>query len=298
MGSKFLGGSKYLSELLPLVPEEVKRFVDWVACHECGPICDALREETGLEIGPNGGNGPVVATEVVDGAWHMHSTIEIDYINPSMASTADFVLRWVDGGLTDLEEDFHEHEDIIRGSAIVVRGLLSDREMKAILLTNPDLMCRYTYDSGPSLTFYWQLIGLYSAILRVEASDLTRVLLAHGLALAFIHFGADANGEPWDTNEFEWTSESIREGLALHYASRALERTGTSAGGTGNALKALLKALPQPYHAHGKWQLAKLPPEVIRKGMLLIRKKRRIYDEDFETALLDAMEELDRGGEG
>lgn len=150
-----------------------------------------------------------------------------------------------------------------------------------------------TDEANSRIELYWGVIGLAARLLGVSVEALTVKVLAHELAHAYTHVGADADGRRWGSTAFSRTDRSLKEGLAQYYTWRVLERLGRQAMGSAvarSALEAAEKLLPfQPkdYHTHRPW-LEEFTPEEVREAMLTLRCHGAGKLADFEELLKQA----------
>ena len=127
-----------------------------------------------------------------------------------------------------------------------------------------------TDDANARIELFWGVIGLVSRLLGVSLEGLTMKVLAHELAHAYTHVGADADGRRWGTTAFQRTDRTLLEGLAQYYTCRVLERLGKQAPGAMDAYEKLLPHQPEIYRTHLGW-LENHSPEEVREAMLTIR---------------------------
>jgi len=121
-------------------------------------------------------------------------------------------------------------------------------------------------------------------LLGVSLEGLTVKVLAHELAHAHTHVGADADGRRWGTTAFQRTDRALKEGLAQYYTCRVLERLGKQAPGAMDAYEKLLPHQPQIYGTHLGW-LESHTPEEVREAMLTIRCRDAGRLDEFEWLL-------------
>ena len=106
--------------------------------------------------------------------------------------------------------------------------------VKIILEVNEDVLGVYRYKlpsrfrpedpwSG-SIELYWGVIGVVAAATGVTIEALTVVVLAHELAHAYTHLGADIDGRRWASTDFRDSAHPLKEGLAQYYTYRVLDR--------------------------------------------------------------------------
>lgn len=174
--------------------------------------------------------------------------------------------------------------------------------VKWILEVNQDILGIYKYrvSQGSPLFFkpktvakieiYWGAIGLVSQSIGVTIEDLTTVVLAHELAHAYTHLGCDIDGHRWDTSDFTKSDHELKEGLAQYYTFLVCKRIARHMPYSEKAYEELLKRQPAAYQTHAPW--TKLTPEVIRLGMLEIRRTGIGQSKDFNKSLEEACNTL------
>ena len=111
--------------------------------------------------------------------------------------------------------------------------------------------------------------------------------MAHELAHAYTHVGADADGRRWGTTAFQRTDRALLEGLAQYYTCRVLERLGKLAPGAMDAYEKLLPHQPAIYRTHLSW-LEHYSPEEVRDAMLTVRCRGAGTLSEFQSLLNDA----------
>jgi hypothetical protein len=144
-----------------------------------------------------------------------------------------------------------------------------------------------TDDANARIELFWGVIGLVSRLLGVSVEGLTVKVLAHELAHAYTHVGADADGRRWGTGSFQRTDRALLEGLAQYYTCRVLERLGKQAPGAMDAYEKLLPHQPDIYRSHLGW-LERHTPEDVRHAMLTIRCRAAGSFAEFEALLGEA----------
>lgn len=142
-------------------------------------------------------------------------------------------------------------------------------------------------DANARVELFWGVIGLVSRLLGVSVEGLTVKVLAHELAHAYTHVGADADGRRWGTTAFQRTDRALLEGLAQYYTCRVLERLGKQAAGAMDAYEKLLPHQPPIYRTHLGW-LENHSPEEVRDAMLTIRCRGAGSVAEFECLLGEA----------
>ena len=144
-----------------------------------------------------------------------------------------------------------------------------------------------TDDANARVELFWGVIGLVSRLLGVSVEGLTVKVLAHELAHAYTHVGADADGRRWGTTAFQRTDRALLEGLAQYYTCRVLERLGKLAPGAMDAYEKLLPHQPAIYRTHLSW-LEHYSPEEVRDAMLTVRCRGAGTLSEFQSLLNDA----------
>ena len=129
--------------------------------------------------------------------------------------------------------------------------------------------------------------GLVSRLLGVSVEGLTVKVLAHELAHAYTHVGADEDGRRWGSTAFQRTDRASLEGLAQYYTCRVLERLGKQAPGAIYAYEKLLPHQPAIYRTHLGWHEHHSPEEV-REAMLTIRCREAGSLAEFEWLLRES----------
>lgn len=141
------------------------------------------------------------------------------------------------------------------------------------------------------IELYWGVIGLIAAMLGVSAEALTTVVLAHELAHAYTHVGADIDGERWASVAFAQSQHELKEGLAQYYTDLVCRRLDNQIPDALLAYSELLPRQPAAYRTHEEW-VADFRPEEIRMAMLPVRRNGVGNVDGFDEALSDARERL------
>jgi hypothetical protein len=121
----------------------------------------------------------------------------------------------------------------------------------------------------------------------VSVEGLAVYVLAHELAHAYTHIGADADGMRWDDHAFASSERALKEGLAKYYAVLVLGRLERRIPEARIAHDKLLPHLPAPYHAHIPW-LQHFTLEEVRDAMRTVRRNGIGKVQAFNDALDDA----------
>jgi hypothetical protein len=144
--------------------------------------------------------------------------------------------------------------------------------VKWILEIDEDVLGAYFYNGHPVyIELYWAVIGFVAQSLGVAVEDLTVVVLAHELAHAYTHLGADIDGHRWNTLSFKKSELALKEGLAQYYTSRVCNRLEYQVPKSLEAYEELLKHQPDDYKSHITW-LSRHSPEEVRFALLLMRR--------------------------
>ena len=176
--------------------------------------------------------------------------------------------------------------------------------LKKVFAIDEDVLGLYSYrlstqeglfDSEPSpnvrADLYWGVIGLVSKVLGVSVEALTVKVLAHELAHAYTHIGADADGQRWSSELFAKADRGLKEGLAQYYTVRVLDRLARQIPEALEAYKRLLPHQPEVYSAHLPW-LEHFTPEEVRDAMLSARRGGDGTMANFAGALQNARKRL------
>jgi hypothetical protein len=148
-----------------------------------------------------------------------------------------------------------------------------------------------------SIELYWAVIGLFAPALGTSVEALAMVVLAHELAHAYTHVGADIDGQRWPTVAFAMAERALKEGLAQHYTERVCHRLDGQYPEALQAYEALLKRQSGPYLTHraGRWA-ADYQPEDLRLAVIATRRQAVQSVEAFRTALGRARSHLRPAG--
>ncbi|MFO0905724.1 MAG: hypothetical protein U0939_22140 [Pirellulales bacterium] len=134
------------------------------------------------------------------------------------------------------------------------------------------------------IELYWGVIGLVATTLNADVEALTTVVLAHELAHAYTHMGADIDGERWATFAFSKTDKAVVEGLAQYYTHLVCERLEETIPGTMFAYLEMCPRQPPIYRTHLPW-IKDYLPEIVRSALLETRRNRKLALQDFEDSL-------------
>jgi len=97
---------------------------------------------------------------------------------------------------------------------------------------------------------YWAVIGFVAQMLNLDTEALAVVVLAHELAHAYTHLGADIDGVRWSGTALSESQLEVTEGLAQYYTARVCERLQDKAPAVHAAYEELLKHQPDAYKTH------------------------------------------------
>ena len=143
-----------------------------------------------------------------------------------------------------------------------------------------------------SIHLYWGVIGLVARALGVSVEGLTIKVLAHELAHAYTHLGADIDGHRWKTEDFCEAERAVKEGLAQFYTRQLLTRVSARMPEAELAYKTMLPHQPQDYQVQERWVAEGATAEHVRLAMVLFRRSRKLTLTDFETFLEQAKRDL------
>jgi hypothetical protein len=198
-------------------------------------------------------------------------------------------------------------------SESLLKRLAKADPVKTILSFKDDILGRYIYRLPPSnslnfgsspdpfkgeVELYWGVIGLVCELLNATAEELTVVVLAHELAHAYTHLGADTDGLRWGSIEFSKSDVALKEGLAQYYTWRTCERLKDRLPGALAAFTEMLPRQPEVYRTQQKWIEAKSTPEHVRAAMLETRRLGVGAAAAFMQSLTEARKRLADGRGG
>ena len=169
--------------------------------------------------------------------------------------------------------------------------------VKELHVVNDDVLGRYQFNSRSGQTsasahLYWAVIGLVARSLGISLEGLTVKVLAHELAHAYTHLGADIDGHRWDDEAFYYSARAVKEGLAQYYTRQLLHRLKGRIPEALEAYEVLLPNQPDEYRVQEAWIKGGATPEHIRLAMVLFRRGRKTKLEDFESILEQAKKDL------
>jgi hypothetical protein len=139
---------------------------------------------------------------------------------------------------------------------------------------------------NPRIEVYWAVIGLVAQALGLDVEELTGVVVAHELAHAYSHVGADIDGLRWPNKAFGEAELGLVEGLAQYYTHQVCVRLGDQHPGMLAAYRALLVHQPAPYQAHVAWTKGARPEEV-RFAILESRRRSVTKLQEFNVVMED-----------
>ena len=132
---------------------------------------------------------------------------------------------------------------------------------------------------APVIEIYWTVIGAVGKTIEVDIEGLTLVVLAHELAHAYSHLGADTDGNRWKDKAFCDSDVSIKEGIAQYYTEKVVKWLGQRySGNSNNAYAGLLKIQGPPYRIHEQWS-DDFSPEIVRAAIIECRNN-QVTDKD------------------
>lgn len=322
-----------LHTLLELIPSDTEVRVDRFRKQVSSSIRDAIRRETGLLLQRRQGytsqenprDGISVPVRLEPGLPTILQKIEFPdsywltlLISPYKADLENFL-----GSSTGLSALTHKLNDNPQGKLLLqgrdqhlmpLRNLTDellkivqkDNPAKRILEVNEDILGVYRYEL-PNKTYlnfdpmhgeivlYWGVIGLFANLLGVAIEDLTFIIMAHEVAHAYTHLGADIDGKRWETDSFAKSDHALREGLAQYYTVQISQRLMATHPGASKAFSSLLDVQPDAYKSHSEW-IKDNTPEEIRLAMLETRRKGIGEISDFAESLDKASKMLRRKG--
>lgn len=171
---------------------------------------------------------------------------------------------------------------------------------KWILEVNEDVLGTYDHREHGGLhgnvyegrvELYWSIIGLVAQLIDASVEALTIVVLAHELAHAFTHIGADIDGHRWPTDQFDKAECGLAEGLAQYYTALVCSRLDRQGAHAREAYQKLLPHQPPPYQPQENW-LKEFTPEEVRFAMIGTRRNGVGTVGKFEELLWAARERL------
>lgn len=193
-------------------------------------------------------------------------------IEEKLKSTCDFTKTLLGISLTfDLLEELHAIDDDILGQY------------------------RWTFvrnQTSGSIHLFWGVIGLVARSLGISVEGLTVKVLAHELAHAYTHLGADIDGHRWDTEDFRKTDRAVKEGLAQYYTRQLVGRIKDRMPEAEEAYRKLLPHQPAVYRVQEQWIEQGASAEHIRLAMVLFRRSRSSTLEQFNGFLDQAKRDL------
>ena len=171
---------------------------------------------------------------------------------------------------------------LVRETAESWLKLLEKHELGTALgEINEDVLGAYFYKDS-EVRIYWLAIGIYAALYSVPVEALTFVVLAHELAHAYTHVGADIDGHTWTTDEFASTDIAIIEGLAQFYTEVVCGKLKEQMPGALPAFETLLRHQSEIYRTHRKWigKTERNSGEIVRVSLVECRRSGRKMHRD------------------
>lgn len=164
---------------------------------------------------------------------------------------------------------------------------------KKIALIQVDVFGCY-YFRFPEIHLYWLAIAIFARTAGIDIAALTLVVLAHELAHAYTHLGADIDGTRWDTIAFASAHLDIVEGLAQFYTKVISEKLKTKNPSMLAAFSKLLEHQAGPYLAHKRWTESepRFAGEVVRAAMIEARTRAVKEIDAFEKVVTRTRDHL------
>lgn len=312
-----------LTDLLNRVSPETESIVEKTRLRFNQAIRQVLRAETRLQLNSvsTGDNGEeretrAVRVFVTPGMPEQLQAIKFDeslWIAIELAplrgalDTAQRAMRELCAPISQLmknsefAERFPASDYALWGMEDLIAELLQEAKkfdfLKQVFGVNEDILGLYSFrrpivaslfdDEPPPnvrVDLYWGVIGLIARVLGVSVEALTVKVLAHELAHAYTHIGADADGKRWATNWFASAEKELKEGLAQYYTVRVLDRLDRQIPEAREAYEKLLPHQPDCYKTHISW-LTDYMPEEVREAMLTVRRGANCTLSKFNEAL-------------
>jgi hypothetical protein len=257
-----------------------------------------LDAETGLSMAGKPTNLPI---KIVEGLPLSFAGILREFDDPDFwwLTAHRELLNDTHSGLMELSHALNAPRSIIRAAganettqnelhhiANIILQLLEPRQTKQVedrlRELDHDVLGAYFYQR-PEIHLYWMVIGFYASLLRVKIEHLTVVVLAHELAHAYTHLGADIDGTRWHTDAFASADIRIVEGLAQLYTDVVIDQFDQA--GIRRAFEALLERQSTPYTIFRHWTPDESRGEIIRTAMIQTRRTRNSDYDLFHRAL-------------
>ncbi len=308
-----------LKELVRRIPVETETLVSRTRTRYNAMIRRILRTESGLRLSSGGTSddedrdGHSVKIRVVPGlpAELEHVAFDDDKWLAILLAPWKSTLSSLHLGLEEIDKEllpsllvrpdqrtrFPNLEESVMITNRFVETLLKDAVafdlVKEIHSIEDDILGRYSYRVTPftgdvteaTIDLYWGVIGLVARALGVSIEGLTVKVLAHELAHAYTHLGADIGGDRWDAGLFAKADRRLKEGLAQYYTTRVVERMRSQIPEAEIAYKKLLPIQPEAYRTHVSWVEGGRSPEEIRFAMISLRRQRKSTLSEFSEAL-------------
>ena len=133
----------------------------------------------------------------------------------------------------------------------------------------------------PVIEIYWSVIGAFAKSLDIDVEGLTVTVLAHELAHAYSHKGADTDGDRWGDVAFCNSTVFIKEGIAQYYTEKIVRWLRLRNLETPHAAYSrLLKCQSPPYRIHEQWS-SDYSQEAVRAAIIECRNKQTTKTEEF-----------------
>jgi hypothetical protein len=315
-----------IKDLLKQIPSETGQVVDRTRTRFNTAIRQMLRQETGLRlITGRGSEDEKQETHAIRILIEAGVPAEMEYMEFSDDKWLAILLAPWRTDLQSLQRSAHSTktglierlpaeivcEGPYAGIATKLKDVASFAEhllqistsidlVKELHAIDNDILGQYRFGStkqnqdSASIHLYWGVIGLVARALGVSVEGLTIKVLAHELAHAYTHLGADIDGHRWETNDFGNAERAVKEGLAQFYTRQLLARLNVRMPEAEIAYKTLLPHQPQDYQVQERWVAEGATAEHVRLAMVLFRRSRQSSLARFEEFLEQAKRDLGR----
>lgn len=285
-----------IEELLHEILPETREMVVRAKRRHNDQIRRMVRQETGLRISPSHNikiyitTGVPVTLEEYKFTEEYRRAILISRWRTEIISFEDLSKRsisWFDG-LSDnnkeiLDSTRRKIYDPLRSGNRLADDLLKESALVGLIERlysfDDHILGHYQPEDKQggitaSIHLYWGIIGLVAGLLGVTVEALTIIVLAHELAHAYTHLGADIDGHKWDTFSFMNTDKAVREGLAQYYTKQIVRKLKQDQNmpDPEEAYTELLSLQPKEYNVQETWVDAKYTAEDIRLAMIKFRR--------------------------
>ncbi|RPH52313.1 MAG: hypothetical protein EHM85_03435 [Desulfobacteraceae bacterium] len=309
---------RFIDELLNTVPPQTEEKVERAKTRFNQNIRKALRRETGVglayQLEDEKKNSVNIAISVVSGYPEAVLKKQETSDHPQLAKiiarwkpeieSMQYVLQFFNSNIipairkSNCSDEISESEEsAIRTSEELSTNLLSIIQkydiVDWILKIDADVLGAYFFKRPAHIELYWAVIGLVAQSIGKSVEDLTVVVLAHELAHAYTHLGADIDGSRWHTQEFAQAEHPLREGLAQYYTRLVCQRLAFQMPDSLGTYEKLLQHQPEAYKSHEPW-IKEYSPEELRIALLEMRRKGDGKLTTFNTFLSKAKTTLRR----